>query len=35
MLAAGRDIRHGTTLATTAQFLGGFFQLLSQFVVVV
>jgi hypothetical protein len=35
MLAAGRGIRCGTTLAMTAQFSGGFFRLLSLFVVMV
>jgi hypothetical protein len=34
-LASGRNIRHGTSLATTARFSSGFFRLLSQFVVVV
>ena len=34
-LVAGRDFWRGTTLATTAQFAGGFFWLLSQLVAVV
>jgi len=34
-LVAGRDFWRGTTLATTTQFAGGFFWLLSQFVAVV
>jgi hypothetical protein len=33
-LAAGHTFRHGTSLATTAQFSSDFFWLLSQFVVV-
>ena len=32
--AAGRDIWRGTALVTAAQFAGGFFWLLSQFVAV-
>ena len=32
--AAGRDICRGTALVTMAQFTGGFFWLLSQFVAV-
>jgi hypothetical protein len=35
MLAAGRDTRRDTTLTTTTRFMGDFFRLLSQFVVVV
>jgi hypothetical protein len=35
MLAAGRDTWRDTTSTTTVQFMGDFFRLLSQFVVVV